>query len=105
MKATAQLVNAGQTDVHWKHVWNQDSSDTFLHFYDAATAGAVTVGTTTPKVTFAVPASSGLDDGSPTIKFKSEGLRFNNGVVVAATTTVGGSSAPTNGLLLNVRYV
>lgn len=97
LKATKQVVSSAKSRVYGLHVWNQDTSDTYLQFYDALTAG-VTVGTTTPTLTLVVPASSGIDKDT-TIPWE-----FNTGIVVAATTTVGGSTNPTNGLLINLFY-
>lgn len=97
LKATKQVVTAVKSRVYGLHVYNQDSSDTYLQFYDALTAG-VTVGTTTPKETLWIPASAGIDDNF-TIPWE-----FNTGLIVAATATIGGSTNPTNGLLINLRY-
>lgn len=99
------MVKGGAGEVCWKHVQNQDAADAYLHFYDAATAAAVTVGTTVPKLTLWLPASSGLDDGPVIVNDAGRGVEFTSGIVIAATTTATGSSAPTNGELVNLVYV
>jgi hypothetical protein len=92
-------------ELNWWHIVNQDSVDAWVHFYDSATAAAVTVGTTTPIVTLWIPASSGVDAGSPVVFDSGRGLEFSLGIVIAATTTLAGSAAPTNGELVNLVYV
>jgi hypothetical protein len=104
-KATAALVKAAPGELCWYHVQNQDAADAYLHFYDAAAAADVTVGTTTPKVTLWLPASSGVDGGSIIVQEDARGVEFALGIVIAATTTIAGSSAPTTGELVNLVYV
>jgi hypothetical protein len=96
-KATKAVPSATKARVYGLHVYNQDSTDTYLQLYDALTAD-VTVGTATPTVTLWIPALSGIDNVYPLP------VEFNTGLVIAATTTVGGSTNPTNGLLLNLLY-
>lgn len=67
---------------------------TFIQLFDKATAAEVTVGTTLPDWVVSVPTNTttgdvGLGDGVPS----TAGLKFDNGIVLAATTTPVGSSA------------
>lgn len=89
----------------WRHIQNLDAADAYIHFYDAAATASVTVGTTTPKLSFWLPASSGIDDGPITANADGRGVEFALGIVVAATTTLGGLTNPTNGELVNLVYV
>lgn len=86
----------GGAVVTYVHIYNLDAATTYLQLYDALAAN-VTVGTTTPTYTIAVPTSGWIDNTD------GEGIwRFQHGLVVAATTAIDGSgSAPTNGLLVN----
>jgi hypothetical protein len=99
LKATKQTVfNVPEGMVSFWHIYNQDAVVTYLQLYDALAAG-VTVGTTTPTFTLAVPASGWLDNVS------DQGiLQFANGLVIAATTTIAGLTDPTNGLLVNIGW-
>lgn len=105
LKATAQLVKTAGTVVYGYYISNEDAgADTYLHFYDAATAAAVTVGTTVPDLTYRLPAGAVLEE-SPISTLNSEGITFALGLVLAATTTEGGLTAPTTGLTVNLFYV
>lgn len=95
---TAVAVKASAGRVYNYHFYNSNTSDAFVQFYNTA-QGSVTVGTTTPVKTFAVPAG-GVIDGvwafSPA---------FSTAITVAATTTIAGGSAPSTGLLVNLDYI
>ena len=67
---------------------NPNSSLAYVQFFDSATSGAVTVGTTTPAFWIAVPANGGCIDTSTLIDYQ-----FKAGIVVASTTTPTGSTA------------
>jgi hypothetical protein len=105
LKATKQVVKVGHGVVAGWHLANQDAVSTYFQLYDALTAN-VTVGTTTPTLTLWVPASLGVDAWVGTTDDYDSGLfQFSTGLVIAATTTVGGSTDPTNGLLVGMAYV
>ncbi len=91
-------IKASAGQLYTLSAWNQASAVMYLHFYNA-TAASVTVGTTTPDWTFAVPTVSGLTQAWPA------GLAFGTAITVAATTTVGGSSGPAaNEVGINLGY-
>lgn len=71
----------------------------YLQFFDVATAGAVTVGTTAPKFWLGVPANSGVTDGWGGVP-----VSFANGMIIAATTTPTGAGAPTTALPVSLFY-
>jgi hypothetical protein len=80
-----------------------DATPLYLHFYNA-TAASVTVGTTTPLMTFIVPAQS---DGNAAglIVEVSMGIPFSTALSIAATTTVGGTTGPgANECIVTVGY-
>lgn len=72
---------------------NTNASVSYIQVFDAATVGAVTLGTTPPKAVFGIPAS-----GSITHDLGTLGLNFLNGIVAAATTTATGLTTVTTGL-------
>jgi hypothetical protein len=97
LKATAQKVKGDAVVCRlygWK-VQNLDAADAYLQIYDKASP---TVGTDTPKLSIWLPASGGDDLILP------KPIEFDNAIYVAATTTLGGSTAPTNGELINLLY-
>lgn len=79
-------------------VMNLSEATMYVHFYDALIA-SVTVGSTTPKLTYAIPAGGGLSCSPP------GGVRFDTGIAAAATTTISGADAPgANECVLDVMY-
>lgn len=70
-------------------VSNVNSSAVYVQFFDAASAGAVTLGTTPPTIVKAI-SSNGTLDGSVLPPFV-----FVNGIVIAVTTTPTGNTPPT----------
>jgi hypothetical protein len=88
-------------------VWfsNMATATRFLKFYNATTAN-VTVGTTTPVLTLALPGNSS-DDVSGVISLP-QGIAFSTAITVAATTGIADNDtgAPSaNDVLVNVFYV
>jgi len=96
--ATAQAVKASAGALYGYYAYNPESAVTFVHFYNTA-AASVTVGTTNPLFTIAIPATSAANLSIP------HGITFSNaGWSVAATTTAGGNTAPATGVSLVVWY-
>lgn len=96
--ATAQAVKASAGQLYGYYAYNPEAAVTFVHFYNTA-AGSVTVGTTNPLFTLAIPP------GSAANLFTDTGITFSNaGWSVAATTTAGGNTAPATGVSLVVWY-
>lgn len=88
-------------------VWfsNTATATRFLKFYNA-TAANVTVGTTTPVLTLALPGNAS-DDISGVFSI-GQGIKFDTAITVAATTAVGDSDtgAPSaNDVIVNIFYV
>lgn len=92
LKATATLVHSGDGKFGGYFIYNPEGAATYLQVYAAATAGAVTVGTTPPIARYALPAGVGAN------LELDRGLYAASGIVVAATTTPTGSGAPATGL-------
>ena len=88
-------------------IWGANLSTTtaYMKFYDA-TAGAVTVGTTTPVLTLPVPGNSS-DAVAFNFNLGGMGVAFANGICIAATTVLAdaGSVGPSaNAVVANVLY-
>ena len=95
---TAVLVVAGAHSLmQGGDIHNKGAADCYLQIFDAATAGAVTLGTTVPLRHFWSPAN-----GAWTIETSVEGIKFANGIVIAATTTETGSTACAAGQAVNM---
>ena len=88
-------------------VWfsNMATSTRFLKFYNA-TAASVTVGSTTPVLTLALPGNTS-DDISGVFSIP-QGIKFDTAICVAATTAIGDSDtgAPSaNDVIVNIFYI
>lgn len=96
---TLILVRSGQGTITGLIVNNPNASEAFLQIFDAASTGAVTLGTTVCDEPIKIPAS-----GSITLWGTEVKTYFDNGLVIAATTTEGGSTAPASALSVVLRY-
>lgn len=84
--------------LHGYHFYNPNSTVAFVQIYNALAAN-VTVGTTTPDLTFAVVPLGGVDMVFPVP------IGFSTAITIAATTTITGGTAPSTGLLTDIFYV
>ena len=96
--ATAQVIKASAGKLFGYYAYNPEAAVTFVHFYNTA-AASVTVGTTNPLFTLAIPA------GAAANLMSDIGVTFSNaGWSAAATTTAGGNTAPATGVSLVAWY-
>lgn len=98
---TKQTVFTGQGNLYGFELENNSSSDdVFIQFFDKLAAN-VTVGSTTPDMTFRVPAGAnfGKDVQDMVVKY------FKLGCVIACTSTRTGGSAPSSSMSLNLWFV
>ena len=101
----AVTVKTTAGNIYWIHAMNEHTTaKLYLHLYNVS-GGSVTVGTTTPTLTFPVPFdSSGAGVSGFTISMPT-GAQFTSAISIAATTTIGGSTAPaTNEMVVNLGY-
>ena len=96
---TAQAVKAAPGRIYAMEVSNPNTANAFIQLFDALAAN-VTVGTTTPKQSYIVPASGAMDKS-----FADSPLEFGVGITYACTTTATGSTDPTTGLVVNIQYL
>ena len=89
-------VKAAAGELGAYHCLNPNTSAAYVQVFD--TAGAVTVGTTTPVLSLGLPASSGGN-----LEW-TMGLHFANAIKVAATTTATGATAPATAVDCNFAY-
>lgn len=99
---TAQAAKTSAGSLYGLEVSNPNSTDAFIQIFDLAT-GSVTVGTTTPKLSFFVPAGNGTDDGAMDKSFVVP-IDFGTAITYACTTTATGGTDPTTGLVVNVIF-
>lgn len=100
--ATVVAIKASAGKLYGYNLYNPNTSTVFIQFFDAAT-GSVTLGTTAPKFSLALPSNTnafvGLDTNFPI------GITFSTAISAAATTTAAGSVAPSTGLVTNIWYL
>lgn len=101
---TATLVKTGSVRLITMEFQNINTVDVFLQLYDAAAAADVSVGTTTPKQSYCIPASDGTNRSLSVKDWGDRGLRFLAGLVIAATTTAAGGTAPATASVINLTY-
>jgi len=98
---TAIAVKGSAGRIYGWHVYNPNSSSAFVQIYDA-TAASVTVGTTTPLITLALPSTAtgtiGIDG------LFDVPITCATAISIAATTTITGGTAPSTGLLAQIFY-
>jgi hypothetical protein len=94
---SAQVVKGSAGKFGGYYVYNPNSSATYVLVYNVA-AASVTVGTTTPKLVFCIPATAGAN-----LEILA-GIPFDTAMSIAATTTGGGNTAPTTALEAMIWY-
>ena len=92
---SAQAAQARGGRLQSMEVSNPSRADAFIQLFDALT-GDVTVGTTTPTLSFFVPRSGAMD------KDFGVGIEFSIGIAYACTTTATGNTDPSTGLVINM---
>lgn len=100
-----EQIKATAGQVYWIHAMNLSASTIFLKFYNA-TAASVTVGTTTPVLTFPL-ATQGDTNGAGFTLAIPNGIAFGTAITVAATTGIADSDtgAPAaNVCVVNIGY-
>lgn len=91
--------------VYWIHCMNLSDTKQYLKFYNA-TAASVTVGTTTPVMTFAIPTQGDTNGAGFTLSIPN-GITFSTAITVAATEALADNdtTAPgDNEIILNLGY-
>ncbi len=100
---TEDQVKATAGQVYWIHAMNVTAAVLYLQVYNA-TAASVTVGTTTPDLTFPL-ATQGDTNGAGFVLSIPNGIAFSTAITIACTTTISGSAGPAaNGCVVNLGY-
>ena len=99
---TAQQCKASAGRLYGFEVSNINNADAFIQFFDLAT-GSVTVGTTTPKLSFLIPKGDATNRGASDKTFVIP-ITFATAITYACTTTATGNGDPSTGLIVNLLY-
>lgn len=101
---SAILIKGSAARLYGYNYFNSGSALAYVNLYDAATAGAVTVGTTVPKMSFPLPSNANAQIGDETLSSIPIGA-FSLGMVISATTTPNGSGAPATTIFAQTYFV
>jgi hypothetical protein len=82
------------------YIFNPNSAAAYVQVFDVATAGAVTLGSTTPTMVYCIPGNA--SGGAAANVEYSNGVHMANGIQLACTTTASGSTAPATGLDMTI---
>lgn len=103
---TKLLVKGSAGQLYGGIVTNRATATRWIRFYNAASTGAVTVGTTTPVCTIGIPGNA-TDNIAAVLNAGGYGIEFTTGIVAAATTGYADNDtgAPgANDLIVNFFY-
>lgn len=102
MSSSATLIAAGSLTIVGWNLINPNSANAYLKLYNAASAGAVIVGTTSPVKTLLIPGA-GLFFLSNEDKFQQN---FSLGIVAAVVTGIAdnNTTAPSTGCYVEILY-
>lgn len=104
---TEDAIKATAGKLFWIHVVNLANAKRYIKFYNATTAN-VTVGTTTPVLSFPIPTMGDTNGAGFTIHFGAMGVQFDTAITVAATTGLADNDtgAPgANEIVLNAAFI
>lgn len=93
------VVKGSAGRLHRIIIQNPNTSVAWVQIFNAATTGAVTLGTTAALYSVPILASGVFED------FFDYSDTFSAGIVIAATTTATGATAPTTALYVSLGYV
>lgn len=102
---TEEEIKSSAGQVYWIHAINLAATKRYLKFYNA-TAANVTVGTTTPVLTFVIP-TQGDTNGTGFVLQVPMGIAFDTAISAAATTGLADNDtgAPSaNDVVVNIGY-
>lgn len=97
LTATAQVIKGSAGKFGGYYIYNPNATATYVILYDIA-AASVTVGTSTPKLVFCIPATAGAN-----LELLA-GIPFGTAMSITATTTGGGNTAPSTALEAMIFY-
>jgi hypothetical protein len=92
-------VKLGPSNIYGYHIYNTNSAVVYVQFFNAPSAGSVTLATTIPTFQLVLPASGWVDASPGSIP-----ISFSKGIVIAATASSGGSGNPGTGVIVNLWY-
>lgn len=102
---TEDQVKGSAGQLYWIHAMNLSAAPVYLKIYNA-TAASVTVGTTTPDMTFPIP-TQGDTNGAGFVLAIPNGIAFDTAITIACTTGVADNNtgAPGgNACVVNLGY-
>ena len=96
---TVQTVKGTEATLGGWQILNSAATICYLQIFDAATATAITLGTTVPDQSFGWPAGAAAN-----VPATFPGIAFTNGIKIAATTGRANSTPCGTGMDVNIWY-
>lgn len=81
------------------HAINSSGATAYIQVFDAASTGAVTLGTTVPILQYVCATAASITDN-----MVAAGLHFASGIVVASTTAQTGNIGSSSGVDITIYY-
>lgn len=95
--ATVSLVKPGRTNLYYANIINTNAVNAYVQVFDVPSATKVSLGSTVPTEVWFIPAGGAWEETFIVP------LSYLYGIQLAATTTATGSTAPSTGLVVNLR--
>jgi hypothetical protein len=99
LSSTVQSIKSSAGKLLQLNFYNPNASIVWAQLFNVA-SGSVTLGTTTPVLSFPLPAEGWYD-----VPLPPSGMAFSTAISIAATTTAEGSSAPASAINVNGGFV
>jgi len=96
---SAVQIKGSAGNLYGYNIYNPNGAVMYVQIFDAL-AASVTLGTTVPKLSYAIPPNGYLDNA---LGDESK-IGFSTGITIAATTTANGNTAPSTGLTANISF-
>ena len=103
LSTTAVAVKTTGGHLYGIEVSNPNVVSEWIQIFDALTAN-ITLGTTTPKLSLAVPKGASATDVGIMDKLWEDGIDFSIGITVYATSAPTTNGAPSTGLTANILF-
>lgn len=103
---TVRAIVAGQrAEIYFMEVSNPNNADLFLQLFDAESASDVVLGTTTPTLSFLIPAADSAGLRGAFDRMWNYPIQFRRGLFYAVTTTATGNTGPAVDCNLNAGFL
>ena len=97
-----ELLRSGRSLLSFFELTNPNTSDVYLQLFDAAAVSSVTLGSTTPDLSFHCPAGTSTTVRAIRAESFDDPVEFLNGICYAVTTTSTNATSPGTAATVNI---